>query len=69
MARHTIYLTGTNEDVLQKMQKAGFNVTTCGECDDIVLHETPVANDLLTCYNCGLVSDPCDFPDLVCVED
>lgn len=65
---HRIYLTGTNEDVLQKMQAKGFNVTTCGSCGAVVLHETPVKNDLLHCYNCGYENDPCDFPDLVVVE-
>lgn len=65
---HRIYLTGTNEDVLQKMQAKGFNVTTCGNCGAIVLHETPVKNDLLHCDNCGYENDPCDFPDLVVVE-
>ena len=65
---HRIYLTGSNEDVLQKMQANGFNVTTCGECEAIVLHECPVKNDLLECDNCGLVSDPCDFPDLIVVD-
>ena len=66
---HRIYLTGTNEYVLQKMQKNGFNVTVCGRCGEIVLHETPVKNDILKCWWCGFESDPCDFPDLVCVDD
>lgn len=65
---HQIYMNGTNEQVLQKMQANGFNVTTCGECGDVVLHELPVKNDLLTCDNCGFESDPCDFPDLVVVS-
>lgn len=63
-----IYITGTNEDVLQKMQKAGFNVTTCGNCMAVKLHELPVKNDLLKCDNCDFESDPCDFPDLIVVD-
>ena len=66
--RHRIYLTGSNEDVLQKMQKAGFNVTTCGDCGEIVLQQG-IDIDELHCFNCGLISDPCDFPDLVVVDD
>jgi hypothetical protein len=65
---HRIYLTGTNEDVLQKMQAHGFNVTTCGDCGAIVLHESPAWHDL-KCYECGFESDPADFPDLVVVDN
>lgn len=67
--KHRIYISGSNEDVLQKMQANGFNVTVCGECNSIVLHETPVKNDLLKCHECGYESDPCDFPDLVVVDN
>ena len=63
-----IYITGTNEDVLQKMQRAGFNVTTCGNCMAVKLHESPVKNDLLRCDSCDFESDISDFPDLVVVE-
>lgn len=66
--RHRIYLTGSNEDVLQRMQRAGFNVTTCGNCGDVKLH-AEIKNDLLECDSCGFESDPCDFPDLVVVDD
>lgn len=64
---HRIYLTGSNEDVLQKMQANGFNVTTCGDCGAIKLH-AEIKDDLLECDNCGFESDPCDFPDLLVVE-
>lgn len=66
---HRIYLTGSNKDVLQKMQANGFNATTCGSCGEVVLHTFPVKNNLLKCDWCEFESDPCDFPDLVVVSD
>lgn len=62
-----IYIEGSNKAVLQKMQANGFNVTTCGRCEAIKLHEKPTPNTLV-CDHCGLESDPCDFPDLITVE-
>ena len=56
----------TNEQVLQKMQRAGFNVTTCGNCGAIKLHE--LGESELTCDECRWTSDICDFPDLYTVE-
>lgn len=64
---HQIYITGSNEDVLQKMQANGFNVTTCGNCSEIKLH-AEIKDDLLKCDYCGFESDPCDFPDLIVVS-
>ena len=61
-----IYLTGSNQDILQKMQEAGFNVTTCGDCGEVKLHLTGVEE--LECDYCGFISDICDFPDLCLVE-
>lgn len=57
-----VYLKGSNKDVLRKMQQAGFNVTTCGECGNIKLHETGI--DYLECDYCDFKSDISDFPDL-----
>ena len=44
------------------VEKTGINITTCGNCSDIVLHR--VTETELTCASCGLTSEPCDFPDL-----
>lgn len=55
----------TNIDVLQEMQRTGFNVTTCGQCGAVKLHKTGVEE--LTCEDCGFNSDICDFPDLYVV--
>lgn len=65
---HKIYITGSNKYVLQKMQENGFNVTTCGDCGGVKLHEIPVKSGELKCDYCGFESDICDFPDLTTVE-
>lgn len=61
-----IYIKDSNKDILQQMQRAGFNVTTCGQCGDIKLHRCGV--DTLTCDSCGLNDDISNFPDLYVVE-
>jgi hypothetical protein len=64
-----IYLKDGNQYVLQKMQRAGFNVTTCGMCSGVVLHLTGANSpEELTCEYCGFTSEHCDFPDLRVVE-
>lgn len=60
------YIKDSNKDVLQQMQAAGFNVTTCGNCGAIKLHKTGV--DELTCDDCGITGDISDFPDIYTVE-
>jgi hypothetical protein len=61
-----IYTKDSNRDMLQRLQRAGFNITTCGECGAVRLHKTGI--DELNCEDCGLVSDICNFPDLYVVE-
>lgn len=46
----------------EKIQQAGVNIVTCGNCGSVLLHETPAES--IQCPHCGLNSDPCDFPDL-----
>ena len=65
--RHQIYIKDTNEDVLQKMQKAGFNITTCGQCSAIKLLSPETDREDITCDVCGFNEEECYFPDLVVV--
>jgi ribosomal protein S27E len=62
----TIYLKDSNQQILQEMQRAGFNVVTCGDCGAIILHRTGV--DEVTCQECNLTNDITDCPDLYVVE-
>lgn len=49
------------ELVKEIIEKTGINIVTCGNCGSIVLHRI---NDIeISCDDCGLVSEPCDFPD------
>lgn len=64
----TIYLKDSNKEVLQEMQHYGLNVTTCGDCGAVKLHRISRDLEQLECEECGLVSDPCDFPDLEVVS-
>lgn len=59
----TIFLKDSNGDILQQMQKAGFNVTTCGDCGEVKLHK--LGAEELTCEYCGFTEEICWFPDLV----
>lgn len=61
-----IYIKDSNKDILQQMQRAGFNVVTCGDCGMVKLHETGVSE--LTCDYCGETGDISNFPDLEVVE-
>ena len=38
------------------------NIVTCGDCGAVILHSLDMGN--IECYQCGMVSEPCDFPDL-----
>lgn len=42
--------------------KAGINIVTCGNCGTVILHRM---NDKeITCFDCKITSEPCDFPNL-----
>ena len=45
--------------------KSGINIVTCGNCGSVNLHR--LEDTEITCADCGLESEPCDFPDLFCV--
>ena len=52
------------------VKSSGINIVTCGDCGSVVLHEIEVNLEevkyleKIECPDCGLISDPCDFPDL-----
>lgn len=55
-------------ELQRQLQMCGYNVVTCGSCGTVNLHETrPIKPDQDTdieCWACGMISDPCDFPDM-----
>lgn len=57
--------------IQEKMQRAGFNLVTCGNCGSILLHEVEVItfdekdnclNNTIECF-CGEEMDLTDCPD------
>ena len=46
--------------IQEKMQSAGFNVVTCGNCGSILLHETE--DETIECF-CGQEMDLSGCPD------
>ena len=46
--------------IQERMQSAGFNVVTCGNCGSILLHETE--DETIECF-CGHEMDLSDCPD------
>ena len=47
--------------IQEKIQSAGFNIVTCGNCGSILLHE--VGDETIECF-CGREMDLSDCPDL-----
>jgi hypothetical protein len=55
----------TQLELQQEVVKlSGINIVTCGNCLSVVLHRIEVNLEEIECPDCGLTSDPCDFPDL-----
>ena len=54
------------------LNKTGYNIVTCGDCGDVLLHDTNdvdsegTSNDIV-CPSCGFKGESCDFPDLFCL--
>ena len=44
--------------------KTNINIVTCGSCGTVILHEMLKEDDIV-CFDCGIESDQCDFPDLI----
>lgn len=51
-------------DILKEMQKDGYNVVTCGNCGDVVLHRLISNVDSIKCPHCNETMELCDMPDL-----
>lgn len=43
---------------------ADVNLVTCGNCGEVLLHDTDTFAELIQCPCCQYESEPCDFPDL-----
>ena len=48
-------------EIQEKIQSAGFNVVTCGNCGCTLLHQT--GDETIECF-CGIVMDLSHCPDL-----
>lgn len=51
--------------LLNELQKIGFNVVRCGTCPEVFIHRS--GEKELHCPYCRMMSDPCDFPDIVSI--
>ena len=43
-------------ELQENMQRSGFNIVTCGNCDTLIIHETDSINgtkENLNCHGCG----------------
>ncbi len=49
-------------EILENMQKKGFNVVTCANCGEVILQETN--NDDIKCPHCSNEYESSDCPDL-----
>tara|TARA_Y100001937_G_scaffold9131_1_gene11245 strand:+ start:4249 stop:4449 length:201 start_codon:yes stop_codon:yes gene_type:complete len=51
------------------LNETGYNIVTCGDCSEVLLHDTNdldsegTSNDIV-CPSCGFKGESCDFPDL-----
>ena len=48
-------------EIQEEIQKAGYNIVTCGHCGDVILHR--MGQETLECL-CGVEMDLSDCPDL-----
>jgi hypothetical protein len=48
--------------VKEIQEKCNINIVTCGNCGATILHK--LEDELISCHCCGIVSEPCDCPDL-----
>lgn len=49
--------------IQHEIQRAGFNIVICGNCDQVILHRID-DNDELECIGCGEEMDKSDCSDL-----
>ena len=49
-------------ELMQKITNdCNINIVTCGYCGSVLLHD--MGDETITCPQCGMTSDPSDFPD------
>jgi len=48
--------------ILQRIQEKGYNVCTCGNCGQVLLHK--ITDNAIVCFNCSEDMDLADCPDL-----
>jgi hypothetical protein len=48
--------------ILQRIQEKGYNVCTCGNCGQVLLHK--ITDNAIVCFNCSEDMDLSDCPDL-----
>jgi DNA-directed RNA polymerase subunit RPC12/RpoP len=51
-------------EILQLIQRDGYNVVTCGNCGDVVLLEIDDTIEEVQCPHCKKTMEYCDMPDL-----
>jgi DNA-directed RNA polymerase subunit RPC12/RpoP len=51
-------------EILQLIQRDGYNVVTCGNCGDVVLLEIDYTIEEVQCPHCKETMEYCDMPDL-----
>ena len=62
-----VFKTNLNQqyDVIQAMQRDGYNVCTCGNCGDVVLFDKQMMEaGEIQCPHCKAILEYCDYPDL-----
>lgn len=52
----------TQKQLQQEVQSLGYNVVSCGSCEDVFIHKTPTEE--IQCPHYDSVGEPCNFPDL-----
>jgi len=51
-------------EILQLIQRDGYNVVTCGNCGDVVLLGIDDTIEEVQCPHCKETMEYCDMPDL-----
>ena len=54
----------TQLEILNEIQNDGYNVVTCGNCGDVVLHKILNNIETIVCPHCITTMDISDMPDL-----
>lgn len=60
--QHYAHIKQQRKLFLKIVESSNINITTCGRCEDVVLHKIKHEGDIV-CPHCLFASDGCDFPD------